>query len=161
MEKLIFEYRHSTFRKGVTVLTAGIGVSAFLIWLGFKFMEGEYANLAIAWMILVVVIALPMTIWDGVRQIRSGDEFRTWISREVIGQTVPFADYGNSFEISVSEISAIRHVTLLGDDGARWVIELSDGRQFELCQFYGNNCGQIFKILKTLRPDVGVKKRAR
>ena len=153
---MIFEYQRSARKQGVMVIVMGFVVTAVLCAFSIPFLKEEPV-IVIVWMMLVLTIFLPLIAWDGVRHLRRGGEFRSWLSREKVGQVVPFGDYGRSFEVVVSEISALRRIDPVDDiTHIRWVIEINDGKAFDLCDLYGNPVKRYFKLLAELRPDIEV-----
>jgi hypothetical protein len=104
---------------------------------------------------LVATIFLPLFIWDGGRHLCKGGEFHSWLSRESMGQEVPFADAGKSFEVNVAEIATLRRIDPIDDARhIRWVVETNDGKSFDLCDLYGNPVQRYFKLFAELRPEV-------
>ena len=151
---MIFEYHRSTKRHGVMVLALGGVIAAVVCAFGIPFVR-EDKVIAIVWALLVSTIFLPLFVWDGGRHLRRGGEFRSWLSPEKLGQEVPFADMGKSFEVEVADIAKLRRIDPIGDTTRiRWVVEMNDGKSFDLCDLYGNPAKRYFKLLAELRPEI-------
>lgn len=104
-------------------------------------------------------IFFPIFLWDAIRHMRQGGEFRSWLSAERIGQVVPFQEMGTSFEVSLEDIASLRRIEPLSDNGTtRYVIETNEGNAHELCIYYGNPVDRYFAQIQKLRPKVEFSK---